>query len=672
MIHGQKGFTLIEAVVATAVFAFVIASIFGVYNSTLQLDRKSKSQRAVAQNSRFIMEYLGKEIRNGTIYYAGYPGGIADETLILANQANEIESFYLTGTDLQLEKNSETTNLNSAGVQVTNLEFYIEPDGEPYVLGSSFNEQPHVTVIMELTSDYGVGSSTSETINLQSTFATRNYPSRVVGGAAPGVCEDVGATNFGGALPCLYPPPDTEDPVVVITAPTAGAFVSGNSVTVSATASDNVGVLGVQFRLDGANLGSEDLSAPYSITWDSTTASNGLHSLTAVARDAADNSTTSSAISVTVDNIAPVVTVFDVQPRTTAGSVTATFTATDSGTSHLGNAELWRAVYNAINCTATVITGCTWSMVDTVDGNDLDSWSDSMNDTPPSGSTYVYGVHVYDNANNFGLEPARIEVVASVVCTAGSQVFSYTGSNQTFTVPAGCTSVTIKAWGAGGGGSSQGYTYPYVTAGGGGGYATGTLTVTPGQQLTVIVGQGAGGVGNNGFTPFGGGRSAVRLLAGTEILTAAGGGGGGYGINAMVSAGGGGATGAEPMAGSTLDGGGGTQSAGGVGGVGDSGSGAAGSQYQGGASPYGGGGGGYFGGGGGGISSGICSCGGGGGSSYVGGVTGGSTTAGSGATPGNTGDAWYVAGIGVGGPIGSISDWIAGGTGGNGRIVITW
>ena len=39
--------------------------------------------------------------------------------------------------------------------------------------------------------------------------------------------------------------------------------MSGATVTVSATAADNVGVAGVQFKLDGANLGAEDTTSPY-------------------------------------------------------------------------------------------------------------------------------------------------------------------------------------------------------------------------------------------------------------------------------------------------------------------------------------------------------------------------------------------------------------------------
>ncbi len=101
------------------------------------------------------------------------------------------------------------------------------------------------------------------------------------------------------------PPPDTTSPTISLTAPTSGATVSGSSVTVSADAADNVGVAGVQFKLDGLNLGAEDVSAPYSTVWNSTSASNGSHSLTATARDAAGNQATSPPVSVTVSNVPP-------------------------------------------------------------------------------------------------------------------------------------------------------------------------------------------------------------------------------------------------------------------------------------------------------------------------------------------------------------------------------
>lgn len=96
------------------------------------------------------------------------------------------------------------------------------------------------------------------------------------------------------------PIPDMIAPTVTVTAPATGP-VSG-TVVVTATAADAVGVVGVQFRLDGANLGVEDTTAPFSISWNTLTATNGTHTLSAVARDAAGNSTTSAGVIVTVAN----------------------------------------------------------------------------------------------------------------------------------------------------------------------------------------------------------------------------------------------------------------------------------------------------------------------------------------------------------------------------------
>ena len=118
-------------------------------------------------------------------------------------------------------------------------------------------------------------------------------------------------------------PPDPTPPTVSMTAPASGATVSG-TVTVSATASDNVGVASVQFELDGAGLGSRDTSAPFSISWNTATATTGTHTLRAVARDAAGNVTTSAPVTVTVvDATAPVISGVAASGITSVGAVIA-------------------------------------------------------------------------------------------------------------------------------------------------------------------------------------------------------------------------------------------------------------------------------------------------------------------------------------------------------------
>ena len=97
---------------------------------------------------------------------------------------------------------------------------------------------------------------------------------------------------------------------VTVTSPAAGASVRG---TITATASvgglGGLTVVGVQFKLDGANLGAEDTSAPYSIPWNTTQSTNGSHVITAVARNLLGSQYPSGPVTVTVDNVPPTVTV---------------------------------------------------------------------------------------------------------------------------------------------------------------------------------------------------------------------------------------------------------------------------------------------------------------------------------------------------------------------------
>jgi subtilisin family serine protease len=102
---------------------------------------------------------------------------------------------------------------------------------------------------------------------------------------------------IGGGTP---PPVDTTPPTTSITAPTGGATLSGTA-TISANAADNVGVSRVEFY-SGTTLLGTDTTSPYSFAWNTSAVLNGAYSLTTKAFDAAGNSATSAAVSVTVSN----------------------------------------------------------------------------------------------------------------------------------------------------------------------------------------------------------------------------------------------------------------------------------------------------------------------------------------------------------------------------------
>ncbi len=93
---------------------------------------------------------------------------------------------------------------------------------------------------------------------------------------------------------------DATPPTTSLTAPAAGATLS-NTVTVSANASDNVGVTKVEFYA-GTTLIGTDTTAPYSLSWNTATVANGSYALTSKAYDAAGNTGTLAAVSVSVNN----------------------------------------------------------------------------------------------------------------------------------------------------------------------------------------------------------------------------------------------------------------------------------------------------------------------------------------------------------------------------------
>ena len=96
---------------------------------------------------------------------------------------------------------------------------------------------------------------------------------------------------------------DTTAPSASISAPAAAAVVSG-TVLVTASATDNVGVVGVRVFDGTTQIGAELTRAPFRASWNTTAVGNGPHSLWARARDAAGNTVDSASISVTVTNIA--------------------------------------------------------------------------------------------------------------------------------------------------------------------------------------------------------------------------------------------------------------------------------------------------------------------------------------------------------------------------------
>src|SRR5499426_2765838 len=171
--------------------------------------------------------------------------------------------------------------------------FTVSNTGGGTVSGSASAAAPFSVVSGSPFTLAGVGAT--QTVTVRFTPTTTATASATVSFTANGGSSSAIATGSGAALA------DTTPPTIALTAPLGGATVSGK-ITVSASAADNVGVAGVQFKLDGVSLGIQVATPPYAVTWDTTTAASGAHTLSAVARDASGNTGTSAGVTVTVAN----------------------------------------------------------------------------------------------------------------------------------------------------------------------------------------------------------------------------------------------------------------------------------------------------------------------------------------------------------------------------------
>lgn len=214
---------------------------------------------------------------------------------------------------------------------------------------------------------------------------------------------------------------DTTPPTVNVTAPANGSTVSG-TVTVTASASDDVGVSRVELYVDGA-LAATDTTAPYEHAWDTTTVSNGTHTLMARAYDAAGNSATDNDTSVTVSNSGGTTTVAFNSISADDGYVKALAGGSSPALGTLANLALGRGTDGKYN--RTLLSFDTSSLPDTATITRAYltvTWSSSSGDpwANPAGNTLVIDVKngTFDASTTETTDWAAVPTASSVASIA--------------------------------------------------------------------------------------------------------------------------------------------------------------------------------------------------------------------------------------------------------------
>ncbi len=259
-------------------------------NSTISYSDENTSDNP-GRNPNQYGEYLGLDVHANTAYmswtdtrqfFPNNPSNLQKENIGFAAITFSDSGADTTPPTTSITSPTAGANINGTipvnadandNVAVTKVEFYL--DGTT-LLGTDLN------------SPYGVNWDTTTTTN-----GGHNLMSKVYDAANnTGTSAQVNVTVNNGDIT----PPSTS-----ITAPTEGSNVSG-TIQVNADASDNIGVTKVEFYLDGTTLIATDTDSPYSVNWNTTTATNGGHNLTSKAYDAANNTGTSAQVNVTVNN----------------------------------------------------------------------------------------------------------------------------------------------------------------------------------------------------------------------------------------------------------------------------------------------------------------------------------------------------------------------------------
>ena len=162
----EKGFTLIELMVAVGVFSIAITASSGLFITSLRGQQRTYVVQNLADNARYAMEAMAKEMRMGSGFSGATCAGNSCSFISHMMHRDGKNVKFSLGTDAKIMFNDGISELpiTSANIEVTSLDFEL--------IGGSATTQERVVIVMQARV---AGSSpyTSADITLQTTVSPR-------------------------------------------------------------------------------------------------------------------------------------------------------------------------------------------------------------------------------------------------------------------------------------------------------------------------------------------------------------------------------------------------------------------------------------------------------------------------------------------------------------------
>jgi hypothetical protein len=231
---------------------------------------------------------------SGTITLTPSGGGLSTPIALVFSNSAVPQTFTITPTavgtvTLTPSNTGPLTNPSNLSYTVT----AVVPGAPTSVTATPGNTQATVTFSPPVSNGGATITNYTVTSTPGNIVANGGASPIVVTGLSNGISytfvitatNNVGTSTTSSPSNSVTPVGVTSSATVAIIVPSGGATLSGSSVPLTATVSGNSGPTSIQFQVDSINVGSIVSSSPYTTTWNSTTVSDGTHTITAVLTD---------------------------------------------------------------------------------------------------------------------------------------------------------------------------------------------------------------------------------------------------------------------------------------------------------------------------------------------------------------------------------------------------